>query len=149
MPREGSRVATESGYGIIVGQNTLEEKVLVQYETGARLEIPLSRVKVVDMPQPPRPQQPLRQNQPARPLKPEAVSPAAVAVAPQNAPSEAAASPEAEAPAAPEAPETAADLPGASEAVENQAAPTEAECPAPPADSAAETENRVDDTPAA
>jgi cell fate regulator YaaT (PSP1 superfamily) len=48
MPREGTRVATDSGIGIIVGQNAIGEKVMVEYETGARLEIPLARIKILE-----------------------------------------------------------------------------------------------------
>ncbi|MCL2149860.1 MAG: stage 0 sporulation family protein [Dehalococcoidia bacterium] len=50
MPREGTSVMTDAGAGIIVGHNALGEKVLVEYETGARLEIPLVRVRVLDSP---------------------------------------------------------------------------------------------------
>ena len=51
MPREGTRVMTDSGPGVIVGHNALGEKVMVEYETGARLELPLARVRVLEMPQ--------------------------------------------------------------------------------------------------
>jgi cell fate regulator YaaT (PSP1 superfamily) len=34
MPREGQHVMTEAGPAVVVGHNTLEEKVLVEYETG-------------------------------------------------------------------------------------------------------------------
>jgi cell fate regulator YaaT (PSP1 superfamily) len=50
MPREGVRVMTDAGPGIIVGSNTLAEKVLVEYETGARMEVPVGKVKLVSTP---------------------------------------------------------------------------------------------------
>jgi cell fate regulator YaaT (PSP1 superfamily) len=50
MPREGTRVMTDAGPGVIVGHNALGEKAMVEYETGARLEIPLARVRVLDAP---------------------------------------------------------------------------------------------------
>jgi hypothetical protein len=55
MPREGTRVATDSGIGVIVGQNAIGEKVMVEFETGARLEMPLSRIKILEPPQAPKP----------------------------------------------------------------------------------------------
>jgi len=51
MPREGTKVMTDSGPGVIVGHNALGEKVMVEFETGARLEIPLARVRVLEAPQ--------------------------------------------------------------------------------------------------
>lgn len=47
MPREGTRVMTDAGPGLVVGGNPLTEKVLIEYETGARLEIPVSRIKLM------------------------------------------------------------------------------------------------------
>jgi hypothetical protein len=44
------RVMTDAGPGIIVGSNTLAEKVLVEYETGARMEVPVGKVKLVSTP---------------------------------------------------------------------------------------------------
>jgi hypothetical protein len=41
---------TDAGPGIIVGSNTLAEKVVVEYETGARLEVPVAKVKLVPAP---------------------------------------------------------------------------------------------------
>jgi cell fate regulator YaaT (PSP1 superfamily) len=61
MPKEGTRVVTDSGVGVIVGQNAIGEKVMVQYETGARLEIPLARVKILEPPQAVRPAAPVSQ----------------------------------------------------------------------------------------
>jgi cell fate regulator YaaT (PSP1 superfamily) len=48
MPREGSHVITDAGPGIVVGSNTLEEKVIVEYESGARLEVPMNKIKVLE-----------------------------------------------------------------------------------------------------
>jgi len=48
MPREGQKVLTEQGPAVVVGSNTLEEKVLVEYETGVRLEVPLAKLKLVE-----------------------------------------------------------------------------------------------------
>jgi len=48
MPREGTRVVTESGAGVVIGGNVLSEKVLVGFESGARLEFPLSKIRIVD-----------------------------------------------------------------------------------------------------
>jgi cell fate regulator YaaT (PSP1 superfamily) len=47
MPPNGQRVMTDSGHGVVVGQNTLEEKILVEYETGVRLEFPISKIKML------------------------------------------------------------------------------------------------------
>ena len=60
MPREGTRITTDAGPGVIVGHNALSEKVMVEYETGARLEVPLSRIRIVEAPRArsPRPVQP-------------------------------------------------------------------------------------------
>ncbi len=44
MPREGQRVSTDRGFASVVGSNPLEETVLVEYESGARVKLPLSRV---------------------------------------------------------------------------------------------------------
>jgi cell fate regulator YaaT (PSP1 superfamily) len=57
MPREGQHVMTEAGPAVVVGHNTLEEKVLVEYETGVRLEVPAAKVKILEnKPGEPRPQ---------------------------------------------------------------------------------------------
>ena len=48
MPREGTRVATDSGNGIVIGHNALGQKVMVEFETGARLELPLSRIRILE-----------------------------------------------------------------------------------------------------
>jgi cell fate regulator YaaT (PSP1 superfamily) len=54
MPREGQRVMTEAGPAVVVGLNTLEENVLVEYETGVRLEIPAAKIKLIEY-RPPEP----------------------------------------------------------------------------------------------
>ena len=48
MPREGTHVVTESGAGVVIGGNVLSEKVLVGFESGARLEFPLAKVRIID-----------------------------------------------------------------------------------------------------
>jgi cell fate regulator YaaT (PSP1 superfamily) len=59
MPREGQRVMTEAGPAVVVGHNTLEENILVEYETGVRLEVPAAKVELMEnrpvelRPQPP------------------------------------------------------------------------------------------------
>jgi len=57
MPREGQRVMTEAGPAVVVGHNTLEENILVEYETGVRLEVPAAKVKPMEnrpvVPRPP------------------------------------------------------------------------------------------------
>ncbi len=72
MPREGQHVMTESGPALVVGHNTLEEKVLVEYETGVRLEVLAAKVKVMEN----RPVEPRSQpiQRPISPLTPEVVS---------------------------------------------------------------------------
>ena len=47
IPRVGTRVMTDTGPGVVIGANPLTEKVLVGYESGARLELPLSKVKII------------------------------------------------------------------------------------------------------
>lgn len=72
MPREGQHVMTEAGPALVVGHNTLEEKVLVEYETGVRLEVLASKVKIMEnKPVEPRPQ-PIQR--PVSPLPPVIVS---------------------------------------------------------------------------
>jgi cell fate regulator YaaT (PSP1 superfamily) len=44
MPREGQRVSTEKGFAVVVGGNPFEETVLVEYEGGARVKLPLGGV---------------------------------------------------------------------------------------------------------
>jgi cell fate regulator YaaT (PSP1 superfamily) len=73
MPREGSRVITDAGQGIVVGSNTLEEKVIVEYESGARLEVPLNKVKLKET-QPQSPTQPVAPALPSEPSLARAVA---------------------------------------------------------------------------
>jgi cell fate regulator YaaT (PSP1 superfamily) len=47
IPRDGTRVMTDTGPGVVIGANPLTEKVLVGFETGARLELPLSKVRII------------------------------------------------------------------------------------------------------
>ncbi len=44
MPREGSRVMTAKGEGVVVGGKPLEEKVLVEMEGGVRVEISFDEI---------------------------------------------------------------------------------------------------------
>ena len=82
MPREGQHVMTEAGPALVVGHNTLEEKVLVEYETGVRLEVLASKVKVMEnRPVEPRPQ-PIQR--PVSPLPPEVVSTGATGLEPEE-----------------------------------------------------------------
>ena len=48
LPREGQSVSTPMGVASVVGGNPLEEKVLVELEGGARVELPLSEVTLED-----------------------------------------------------------------------------------------------------
>jgi cell fate regulator YaaT (PSP1 superfamily) len=68
MPREGQRVMTEAGLAVVVGHNTLEENVLVEYETGVRLEIPAAKATLME-------------NRPVEPGPQPAPKPAAQAMA--------------------------------------------------------------------
>lgn len=45
MPREGQRVVTPAGPGVIVECNILKETVMVEMETGVRVELPLKDIK--------------------------------------------------------------------------------------------------------
>ncbi|GAI52848.1 unnamed protein product, partial [marine sediment metagenome] len=44
MPREGERISTAMGVASVVGGNPLKETVLVELESGARVELPLDEV---------------------------------------------------------------------------------------------------------
>ena len=44
MPREGQRVSTAKGSAIVVGGNPLDETVLVELESGARVKLPFNEV---------------------------------------------------------------------------------------------------------
>jgi cell fate regulator YaaT (PSP1 superfamily) len=48
FPREGQRVSTPMGMASVVGINLLKETVLVELESQATVELPLSQVTVVD-----------------------------------------------------------------------------------------------------
>jgi cell fate regulator YaaT (PSP1 superfamily) len=77
MPREGQRVSTDSGIGIVVGSNTLAEQVIVQFETGARIEVPLGKIRLLENlpPPPPAPRLPVQQPPPAQGRQPQAQQP--------------------------------------------------------------------------
>jgi len=44
LPREGSRVITAKGEGVVIGGKPIEEKVLVELESGARVELSLDEI---------------------------------------------------------------------------------------------------------
>jgi len=48
LPKEGQRVSTPTGIASVVGGNPLKETVLIELETGARVELPLSEVTIID-----------------------------------------------------------------------------------------------------
>jgi len=48
LPKEGQRVSIPMGIASVVGGNPLKETVLVELETGARVELPLSEVTIID-----------------------------------------------------------------------------------------------------
>ena len=48
MPREGKKVMTAKGEGIVVGSKPIEEKVLVELESGARVELLLEEITGTD-----------------------------------------------------------------------------------------------------
>jgi hypothetical protein len=50
MPRKGQRVNTPSGVGVVVGVFPLKEAVLVEMESQAEAEFPVSQVKVTEEP---------------------------------------------------------------------------------------------------
>jgi cell fate regulator YaaT (PSP1 superfamily) len=88
MPREGQHVMTDTGPGLVVGLNTLEEKVNVEYETGVRVEVPAAKVKVVEFRPPPRMPPPVQAAQPpqiAVQPRPAEIAPAPPAAPPQTA----------------------------------------------------------------
>ena len=74
MPREGQRVMTDTGPGLVVGLNTLEESVMVEYETGVRIAVPAAKVKIIENRPPERIQpQPAPSARPPAPAAPTAV----------------------------------------------------------------------------
>ncbi len=48
LPKEGQRVSVPAGKAKVVSGNPLKETVLVELESGARVELPLSEVTVID-----------------------------------------------------------------------------------------------------
>jgi cell fate regulator YaaT (PSP1 superfamily) len=50
MPREGQKVNTPMGVATVVGGNPLKETVWVELESQARVELPLSKIKVEEQP---------------------------------------------------------------------------------------------------
>jgi len=50
MPKEGQQVSTPMGVASVVGSNPLKETVLVELETKATVELPLSEVTIEDKP---------------------------------------------------------------------------------------------------
>ena len=50
LPREGQKVKTPMGEAVVVGGNPLKETVWVELESQARVELPLSKVKVEEPP---------------------------------------------------------------------------------------------------
>jgi len=48
LPKEGQRVSIPMGIASVVGGNPLKETVLVELESGARVEVPLSEVTIID-----------------------------------------------------------------------------------------------------
>jgi hypothetical protein len=89
MPREGQRVMTETGPGVVVGHNTLEEKLLVEYETGVRLETPADKVRIIERTVEQRPQ-PVPVSPPQPPVavqaRPAEVSPSGPEMKTETAP---------------------------------------------------------------
>jgi len=48
LPRVGQRVSTAMGEATVVGSNTLKATVLVELESEARVELPLSEISAPD-----------------------------------------------------------------------------------------------------
>ena len=48
LPKEGRQVSVPMGTARVVGGNPLKETVLVELESGARVELPLSEVTIID-----------------------------------------------------------------------------------------------------
>jgi len=48
LPKEGQRVSVPMGVARVAGGNPLKETVLVELESGARVELPLSEVTIID-----------------------------------------------------------------------------------------------------
>ncbi len=47
LPKRGQQVETPSGVGVVIGGNPLKQTVLVEMESKAETEFPLSQVKVI------------------------------------------------------------------------------------------------------
>jgi cell fate regulator YaaT (PSP1 superfamily) len=50
LPKEGQWVKTPLGVAKVVGSNPLKETVWVELESQARVELPLSKIKVEEQP---------------------------------------------------------------------------------------------------
>jgi len=50
MPKEGQQVSTSMGIASVVGSNPLKETVLVELESKATVELPLSEITIEDTP---------------------------------------------------------------------------------------------------
>ena len=48
LPKKGQRVSIPMGIASVVGDNPLKETVLVELESGARVELPLSEITIID-----------------------------------------------------------------------------------------------------
>lgn len=48
LPKEGKKVSTSSGIAKVVGSNPLKETVFVEVEGGAKIELPLRDIKILD-----------------------------------------------------------------------------------------------------
>ena len=79
MPRKGQPVETPAGPGIVIGSNPLKETVLVEMESKAETEFPLSQIKI--KPETPKPQMnETRAEEPAKQPEKESVGTAATPV---------------------------------------------------------------------
>jgi len=50
MPKQGQRVSTPMGVAKVVGGNPLKETVLVELESQATVELPLSKITIEEQP---------------------------------------------------------------------------------------------------
>ena len=50
MPKEGQRVSTAMGIATVVGNNPLKKTVLVELDSAATVELPLSEIKIEGKP---------------------------------------------------------------------------------------------------
>ncbi len=51
MPKAGTRVMTANGEAVVTGRNLIKESVIVELESGAVVELPLSEIKIKENPQ--------------------------------------------------------------------------------------------------